>query len=48
MERKHRGPAWVLLWAPAGSWVCKVLLALIRTNGVGVGRSDAPPWRISP
>src|SRR5829696_1833855 len=42
MGREKRGPAWVLLGLLPllGLWV---LLALILLNGVGVGRSDAPP-----
>ena len=42
MGREKRGPAWVLLGLLPLLGL-GVLLALILTNGVGVGRSDAPP-----
>jgi ZIP family zinc transporter len=42
MGRENRGPAWVLLGLLPLLGL-GVLLALILANGVGVGRSDAPP-----
>src|SRR5215203_5314142 len=42
MGREKRGPAWVLLGLLPLLGL-GVLLALILLNGVGVGRSDAPP-----
>ena len=42
MGRENRGPAWVLLGLLPLLGL-GVLLALIVSNGVGVGRSDAPP-----
>ncbi|HKH58316.1 MAG TPA: metal transporter [Rubrobacter sp.] len=42
MGREKRGPAWVLLGLLPLLGL-GVLLASILTNGVGVGRSDAPP-----
>lgn len=42
MGRKDRGPAWVLLGLLPLLGL-GVMLALIFSNGVGVGRSDAPP-----
>src|SRR5918994_1786093 len=42
MGREDRGPAWVLLGLLPLLGL-GVLLALIVSNGVGVGRSDAPP-----
>jgi ZIP family zinc transporter len=42
MGTKNRGPAWVLLGLLPLLGL-GVVLALILSNGVGVGRSDAPP-----
>src|ERR687897_1678224 len=42
MGREDRGPAWVLLGLLPLLGL-GVLLALILTNGIGVGRGDAPP-----
>src|ERR671917_1408769 len=42
MWRENRGPAWVLLGLLPLLGL-GVLLALILSNGVGAGRSDAPP-----
>src|ERR671913_563655 len=42
MGRESRGPAWVLLGLLPLLGL-GVLLALILTNGIGVGRGDAPP-----
>src|SRR5918993_4458664 len=42
MGRENRGPAWVLLGLLPLLGL-GVLVALILSNGVGVGRSDAPP-----
>jgi zinc transporter, ZIP family len=42
MGSKNRGPAWVLLGLLPLLGL-GVVLALILSNGVGVGRSDAPP-----